>query len=205
MTTYLNVPNIYSEQVESWRSLFFDSVRIRMRSDVPIGTALSGGLDSSSVLAAMSAISGNNSLPNSRLSSDWQHSICCSFPGSSLDESFYAKEVAESFGISFERLDIYPDFDKFSLLDSLAQVEDPYITIPTPMLETYKAVKSRGISVTLDGHGADELFSGYGEIMYAMRSTKTFSEFNEIIEIDRSSRSGIFSSRERLSTQLKLK
>ena len=41
--------------------------------------------------------------------------------------------------------------------------------------------------------------------MYAMRSTKTFSEFNEIIEIDRSSRSGIFSSRERLSTQLKLK
>ena len=83
----------------------------------------------------------------------------------------------------------------FLLLDSLAQVEDPYIIIPTPMLETYKAVKSRGISVTLDGHGADELLVVMEKLCMLCVQLRLFPEFNEIIEIDRSSRSGIFSSR----------
>ena len=50
-----------------------------MRSDVRIGTALSGGLDSSCVLSAMSAIGGTHSDFPSRLSSDWQYGVCCSY------------------------------------------------------------------------------------------------------------------------------
>ena len=61
------VDSSYTSQVESWKELFFDSVNIRMRSDVRIGTALSGGLDSSSVLAAMSAISKSSSFSTRRL------------------------------------------------------------------------------------------------------------------------------------------
>ena len=63
------------------------------------------------------------------------------------------------------------------------------------MLETYKAIKANGISVTLDGHGADELFSGYGHLKYALRSTNTFREFSEILAIDRSTKTGVYSLR----------
>ena len=46
----------YPNQVEDWKSLFLDSVSLRMRSDVPIGSALSGGLDSSAIVSAMANI-----------------------------------------------------------------------------------------------------------------------------------------------------
>jgi asparagine synthase (glutamine-hydrolysing) len=195
----------YPTQVDSWRELFFDSIRIRMRSDVRIGTALSGGLDSSCVLAAMSEISAQSCGFNNRLASDWQHAICCSYPGSSLDESHYAQHVAESCNTIFNSIEINPSFSEFNIVDMLAKVEDPYLTMPLPMLETYKAIKENGISVTLDGHGADELFSGYGHLAYALRSAKNIREFSEILEIDRSTRTGVFSDKERLSTQRKLK
>lgn len=40
--------------------------------------------------------------------------------------------------------------------------EDPYITSPIPFMQTYGSIANSGIKVTLDGHGADELFGGYG-------------------------------------------
>lgn len=195
----------YSSQVDSWREIFFDSVRIRMRSDVRIGTALSGGLDSSSVLAAMSAISNKSDSSTIRFADDWQHGICCSFPGSSLDESYFARIVAQSCAVDYAEVDIIANISESSIVESLANVEDPYLTIPIPMLETYKAIKANGISVTLDGHGADELFSGYGHLKYALSCSKTYCHFSEILEIDRSTRTGVFSSKERLSVRRMLK
>ncbi|QNJ30615.1 asparagine synthase (glutamine-hydrolyzing) [Synechococcus sp. PROS-9-1] len=195
----------YSSQVDSWRELFFDSVNIRMRSDVRIGTALSGGLDSSSVLAAMSAISGHSAFPNNRVATDWQHGICCSFPGSSLDESHFAKKVAQSCNVNFDSLNVLPNVSEVDIIESLARVDDPYLTMPIPMLATYKAIKSKGISVTLDGHGADELFSGYGHLKYALQCSKTYREFSQIMEIDRSTRTGIFSYKERRNISCRLR
>ena len=78
-----NLPQVdssYANQVQEWKDLFFNSVELRMRSDVRIGTALSGGLDSSSVLAAMASIGTTSHNFSDRLASDWQHGICCSFP-----------------------------------------------------------------------------------------------------------------------------
>ena len=58
-----------------------------MRSDVRIGTALSGGLDSSAVFAAMNYLSNQNT-KNDRQAKDWQHGFCAHYPGSSLDEEW---------------------------------------------------------------------------------------------------------------------
>ena len=73
----VEVPKSYEEQVERFRELFMDSCKLRMRSDVPIGTALSGGLDSSATIAAMAHLSANNN----SYSKDWQHAFVAAFPG----------------------------------------------------------------------------------------------------------------------------
>jgi asparagine synthase (glutamine-hydrolysing) len=191
----------YANQVEHWKELFLDAVRLRMRSDVRIGTALSGGLDSSSILAAMKHVANTTSGSRSRLASDWQHGFCCHYPGSGLDEANWAEAVANSCDTPFTLVEINPIQAGWSLEDSLAQVEDPYLTIPLPMLATYKSIKESGISVTLDGHGADELFSGYGHIRRALFCARGYSDYAEILAIDESTKTGIYSEKQRLKTK----
>ena len=160
------VPKSYNEQVEKFRELFIDACKIRMRSDVAIGTALSGGLDSSAVISVMSHISKN--IGGERISKDWQHAFVATFPGTPLDESFYARKVVDHINIkaTFKEIDPLKSWDKIE--DYLYLMEDPYNTSPIPMIELYKAMRNNGVVVTIDGHGADELFSGYGHILTAL-------------------------------------
>jgi asparagine synthase (glutamine-hydrolysing) len=140
-----------------------------MRSDVPIGTALSGGIDSSAVLSAMGfiAASSKNKFYGT---SNWKNAFNCSYPKSILDESKWAKIVTNTLGIPLQTIKINPLKTDWSIKSSLYQVEDPYLTCPIPMLATYQAISRAGIKVTIDGHGADELFSGYGELSKALFS-----------------------------------
>lgn len=161
----VDVPNSYEEQVEHFRSLFIDSCKIRMRSDVPIGTALSGGLDSSATISTMAHIAKNNIDYGKR---DWQHAFVASFPGTPMDESYYAGLASSHIGVNATFINIDP-LKKWDKLDHyLYMFEELYLTSPLPMLMTYEAVKGNGVTVTLDGHGADELFSGYGHILEAL-------------------------------------
>ncbi|MAU15660.1 MAG: asparagine synthase (glutamine-hydrolyzing) [Muricauda sp.] len=153
----VEVPKSYGEQVERFRELFMDSCKLRMRSDVTIGTALSGGLDSSATIAAMANLAKNNN----SYSNDWQHAFVASFPGTPLDESHYAKMVTDHLGIGATFVDIDPLKHWDKLEDYFYLFEDLYITSPLPMIMLYGAVKENGTTVTLDGHGADELLSGY--------------------------------------------
>ncbi len=154
------VPDSYEEQVQKFRELFMDACRIRMRSDVPIGTALSGGLDSSAVFCALSEISKEG--VEGRVSKDWQHAFSASFPGSPIDEAYWARQVARHCGSPIKIVEVNPtkhlsDFDWHTYL-----FEDLYITPHIPFVATYGAMRQEGVCVTLDGHGADELFGGYG-------------------------------------------
>ena len=150
----------YEEQVEKWREIFLDSVRIRMRSDVRIGTALSGGLDSSAIFSTMNYLEKKNK-NLTRQTRDWQNGFCAHYPGSNLDETKWAKIITDSADTNLEKVIIDPNHSNWSISEALYQVEDPYLTLPIPMLETYRAISNADIKVTLDGHGADELFSGY--------------------------------------------
>lgn len=175
-------PKLYDEAVEQFRTLFLDSVKIRMRSDVPIGTALSGGLDSSSTICAMAHIANQN--PNTRESKDFQHAFIACFEGTALDESYYAKKVTDFLNIKADFLEINPLKFWDKLTHYFYMFEDLYITSPIPMIATYEAVKKNGVSVTLDGHGADELFSGYGHLKDALYDAR-FSPnmFKDILQI----------------------
>lgn len=160
----VEVSKRYEEQVEAFRELFIDACRLRMRADVPIGTALSGGLDSSAVVSTMAQIGREN--PKNRVSDNWQHAFVATFRDSLLDERYYAQKVVRHLGIeaTFIDIDAHNNIDKLD--DYLYLFEELYLTTPIPMMETYRQFREQGIMVTLDGHGADELLSGYGYDLY---------------------------------------
>ena len=163
-------PKPYEDIVAEFRHLFFDSVALRMRSDVCLGTALSGGVDSSATICTMHHISNNDKY--TKRSNDWQHACIACFKDTPLDESQYAKIVCEHIHIEGEFLEINPvsHWDKIEQYFYL--FEDLYTTSPIPMIATYQAIKQKGVTVTLDGHGADELFSGYGHLINALWDAK---------------------------------
>ncbi len=181
----IDVPSEYVDQVAMFRDLFLDAVRIRMRSDVPIGTALSGGLDSSAVFCAMHHLQGKKLVD----CKSPPVAFTAHYPFSDIDETEWAEIVTNHLNIPLHPVTIEPTNSAWSLQDSIRQVEDPYITLALPMLCTYRAIKESGITVTLDGHGADELFSGYSDLyLDLMRSDARRSK--EIVAVINSLSSG---------------
>lgn len=154
----------YEEQVEYLRELILDACKLRMRSDVPIGTALSGGLDSSAVVGTMKYISLQGDI---HVNKDWQHAFVASMPKTTLDETIYARKAAKYVDVPLKEVLITANLSPDKIYHYLYLCEEPYTTSPIPFLETYGAISDAGIHVTLDGHGADELFGGYRGSMYA--------------------------------------
>lgn len=166
----IEVPQKYNEQVDMFRELFKSACKLRMRSDVTLGTALSGGLDSSSTLSMMAYIAQNKEID---IKQNWQNAYTAVFPGLPIDEQKYAKQVAKKSGTKCSYISISADDFLNNLEQDVYLFEELYITPPTPMIKIYKAMKSDGVTVTLDGHGADELFCGYsGDIAYAFGDAK---------------------------------
>jgi asparagine synthase (glutamine-hydrolysing) len=153
------VPADSGAQVEQFGALFRDAVSLRMRSDVPIGTCLSGGFDSSAVLCTMSALEQEGGRP--RTAASWRHAFVAAFPGMSNDERPQAEEAAAWAGVT-------PSIIEIGRNDALADVErimddldDVYISLPTAPWQIYRELRRHKVLVSLDGHGADELMGGY--------------------------------------------
>lgn len=164
----MDIPQDYEEQVKLFRELFLDACRIRMRSDVTLGTALSGGLDSSATICGMAAVAGYKD-QKERVNEDFQHAFVASMEGTVLDETQYAREVTDYLNIPLSPVKIDPVAAIDRMPEFLYKFEDVYLTSPVPMMQTYEAMKKGGVTVTLDGHGADELFGGYtGDMLYAL-------------------------------------
>jgi asparagine synthase (glutamine-hydrolysing) len=160
--TVEHLPKVPSDEigrVEEFGALFRDAVRLRMRSDVPIGTCLSGGFDSSAVICTMSQM--DQAGVGERSAKVWRQAFVASFPGMSIDERPSAEEAAAYAGVvptifNIGRDDAMRELDK--ILDDL---DDIYISIPTAPWLIYQRLRMHRVLVTLDGHGADELMGGY--------------------------------------------
>lgn len=176
----MDLPKSYEEQVELCREIFLDACKIRMRSDVTIGTALSGGLDSSATICAMAHLAGSSK--DLRMSDDWQHAFVATFPGTTLDESMYARQVTDYLGIDSTFVEIDPVSAIDRLEDFVYLQEDVYLTSPIPMMLLYGALRENGTIVTIDGHGADELFGGYTfDFVQALADAKTKEEKDMVL------------------------
>lgn len=166
-----NVPERYEDQVQLYRELFLDACRIRMRSDVPIGTALSGGLDSSSVLSSMSHIrkSGDATM---RMAHEWQKAFIGTYPGKMIDERHYADEVIKHTGVE----PIYCEMNADMYLDYFDDILFQYEELSDIHLGpwyVHKIQREHGVVVTIDGHGGDEALGGYTwHVFAAMRDAR---------------------------------
>ncbi len=153
-------PKHYEDQVEHFRELFLDACHLRMRSDVSIGTALSGGLDSSSILCGMHHIRNTKTTTTDRMASDWQRAFIMTYPGAALDERKYADEVVKRTGVTpvYCTSDSNTYLEHFeSVLFQLEEISDIHLG---PWL-VYKTQRENGVVVTIDGHGGDECLGGY--------------------------------------------
>jgi len=153
------VPATEAERVARFRELFQDAVALRMRSDVPIGTCLSGGFDSSAVICTMAAHEQAGMGP--RDSAAWRHAFVATFPGALNDERPMAEEAAawakvEPTFLEIGQGDALTDLDR--ILDDL---DDVYISLPSAVWLIYRQLRQNDVTVSLDGHGADELMGAY--------------------------------------------
>ncbi|VVS98444.1 Asparagine synthase (Glutamine-hydrolyzing) [Sphingomonas sp. EC-HK361] len=168
-----DIPAAMPEAAERFRDLFLDATRLRMRSDVAIGSCLSGGFDSTAVVSAMAHIAGSGGA-HERESDDWRHAFVASFSGQPHDETPEAIEAARHAGVTPHFFDLGGD-DGAELADTvLDALDDVYISLPTAPWRIYQEVRRGGVRVTLDGHGADEMIGGYRQggrnLAFALRN-----------------------------------
>lgn len=136
---------------EALLALLTDSVRLQLRSDVPVGALLSGGVDSG-LLVALAAQQAEHRLKT----------YTVRFEGAAYDESPLAQLVAQRYGTQHTLIDVGAS-DAASALPRLAwHCDEPLADaslLPNQMIED---VLGREIRVALNGTGGDELFAGYG-------------------------------------------
>lgn len=146
-------PLAEAEAVEHFRYLLTDSVRLRLRSDVAVGSCLSGGLDSSSIACLSRDLLGPEPA---------YHVFTGRFPGSDADEGGWAAQVVETANLS--QHETFP-----SAKDFIDEVDDFlwFNELPVESASQYaqwsvfRLAAEAGVTVLLDGQGGDEILAGY--------------------------------------------
>ncbi|MFN7102851.1 MAG: asparagine synthase (glutamine-hydrolyzing) [Pseudorhizobium sp.] len=139
------------EAEEELRALLLDATRLRMRADVPVGSYLSGGLDSS-LIAALAAPMAPGGL----------NTFSVTFDSAEHDESAFQRQVAESLGTHHRSVACGPEDIAGSFPNVIRFTERPVLrTAPAPLFQLSGLVRQSGMKVVLTGEGADEVFAGY--------------------------------------------
>jgi len=135
---------------EQLRALLIDSLELRMRSDVPVGTLLSGGLDSSALVALLRHHAGSG-----------HQTFSASFPEDSFDEAPRASELARRFGMQPNSV-ITPSSDLLTTVGrTVYHMDAPNGFLESVPLWHLLRESREKVVVTLAGEGADELLAGY--------------------------------------------
>ena len=177
---YYHLPNNSTDNLGESRIIdvieekLLNAIRLRLRSDVEVGSCLSGGLDSSIIAGVTKFLQPDNQMKL----------FTAVFPNETFDETNYAKEVANFVGGNW--FTVSPTADEFFRdIESLNYFQD----LPVWSTSTYsqhrvmKLASENNIKVVLDGQGADELFAGYSHHYMALwKENLGLGTFKEIIE-----------------------
>lgn len=143
------------EAIEQFKHLFSTSIKRRLRSDVSIGTSLSGGLDSSSVMAAISDTKSLSYQPQA---------FTAIFPGFEKDEFSFSQQVVNQYNlqqhtVSLNASELLTDWNKLC-----NHQEEPFGSASIyAQYKVFELAKQQNVKVLLDGQGADETLAGYSK------------------------------------------
>ena len=136
---------------EELLALLLDATRIRLRSDVPVGAYLSGGLDSTFISALTKSLVG-----------DRLRTFSVGFEDAEFDESAYQREASQY--LSTQHSEVRCSYEDIGCIfpDVIRHTEQPVLrTAPAPLYLLSKLVRDSGFKVVLTGEGADEMLGGY--------------------------------------------
>jgi len=135
---------------EWFEETFFESVRLRMVSDVPVGVLLSGGLDSCSILSSL-------------YHQDYRNidTFNIGFAEGEHNESFLAKKITEEYQYNFNKTQLDNHSLYENLLESTCYQDEPLMHLNEPHLLAMSKLAKPKVKVLLSGEGADELMGGY--------------------------------------------
>ncbi|HUK35721.1 MAG TPA: asparagine synthase (glutamine-hydrolyzing) [Vicinamibacterales bacterium] len=138
-----------ADAADELKRVLMNAVRLHLISDVPLGAFLSGGVDSSLVVAMMSRVSGAR-----------VKTFSIGFDQPQYDELQYARQVADYYGTDHHEEVVTPD--GVAILDTLVSHFDEPFGDPSAIPTWYVSqLAARHVTVTLSGDGGDELFGGY--------------------------------------------
>ncbi len=144
-------PENFETALDEFKALLDDSVRLRLRSDVPVGTYLSGGIDSS-VISHLTA----------RHTTRKFKTFSVSFSDKTYDESSFQKTMVKQLHSDHSDLEINYDTINEYFMDAVYHFERPvFRTAPLPLFLLSDKVRKEQIKVVLTGEGADEILFGY--------------------------------------------
>lgn len=158
-----HVPKSEEECVEELEHRLLEATRIRLISDVPLGAFLSGGTDSSTIVALMA-----------RASSAPVKTFSIGFTKNDFNEAEYARIVARKFGTDHHEMILEPDVVE-TVEHLTSSLEEPFGD--SSMLPTYyvSRMARQHVTVALSGDGGDEIFAGYDR--YRIHSNRRFFEY----------------------------
>jgi asparagine synthase (glutamine-hydrolysing) len=149
---YLKNNNLsFSDNVLRFKELFHSSINYRLRSDVEVGSCLSGGIDSSSIVSFMSEEFNKKF-----------HTFSAVWPGEACDESYYIGKVNNKFNCISHAFT--PDIDNLlELVEKVVWHQEIPLAGPSVIAQwaVMEEARKNNIKVLLDGQGADEILSGY--------------------------------------------
>lgn len=179
----------FKEAKSKYKELIYDAVKLRLRSDVPLGYALSGGMDSSSITTIATLL--NNGVNNT---------FSMVYPNMQYDETGFIKEVVNATRVNEHYItptidDLIKQLDKF-----IWHQEEPFAGLSYfGEFKLRELIKSSNTTVSLEGQGADETISGYTSLIYhyyfdlirELKFIKLKNEINKFL-VTTKSRTSIF-------------
>jgi asparagine synthase (glutamine-hydrolysing) len=176
------------EAAAKFYDLFEDSVRLRLQSDVPVGTCLSGGLDSSSIVCVINKLIKERRADTAGIGTRQKTFSAC-FNEKYCDESEYFLSVIEQTNVDAHK--IYPENENlFNVVEKFVSDQGEPVSSTSQWASwlVMKLASENGVKVVLNGQGADEILAGYSSYFFAnakdiAKSLNLVRLYNEIRSI----------------------